>query len=272
MNPLAVDTPQLQLHTTSIAPEHALPKAQPGWWRAKHYLLDLDGTLVRQGVAMPQAAELLERVSDRYALVSNNSTHTASGLARALHRIGLRVPARRIVLAGEHTLQLVAQDHPGARVRLIASPALQRRARELGCTLVDVDPEIVVLARDERFTYAKLASIVNHLRAGARLVVANPDLSHPAHGGGLVPETGALMHAVVACSGVQPHQVIGKPGDLLFREGLARLRARAADTLMIGDNHSTDALGAARMGMRCALVGEASEAHVPTLAALLEAD
>jgi 4-nitrophenyl phosphatase len=270
MNPLASHAPQLQV-SAPLAPR-ASPSTGTGWWRARHFLLDLDGTLVRQCIAVPGAAELLERVAGRYAVVSNNSTHTAAGLSRVLGRIGLRIPARRIVLAGEHTLHLMAQASPGARIRLVASAALRRRAYDLGCQLVEREPEIVVLARDESFTYAKLTAIVNELRGGARLVVANPDLSHPAHGGGLVPETGALMHAVVACSGVQPEQVIGKPGDMLFREGLRRLQARAPDTLMIGDNPCTDALGATRIGMRCVLVGPASQAHAASLAALLEMD
>jgi 4-nitrophenyl phosphatase len=270
MNQLPGYAPQLQLSNHVASSER--PQAAAGWWRARHFLLDLDGTLVRQNVAVPQAAELLERVAGRYAVVSNNSTHTAVGLSRALHRIGLPIPAQRIVLAGEHTLNLMAQTRPTSRMRLIASAALRRRAKDLGCELVDSEPDVVVLARDERFTYATLTTIVNELRSGARLVVTNPDLHHPAHGGGLVPETGALMHAVIACSGVQPEYIVGKPGELLFREGLRRLQARAVDTLMIGDNPSTDALGASRLGIRCVLVGETSEAQVPSLAALLEAD
>jgi hypothetical protein len=38
----------------------------------------------------------------------------------------------------------------------------------------------VALVRDERFKHAKLSAIVNDLRRGARLVVTDPDLSHPA--------------------------------------------------------------------------------------------
>jgi HAD superfamily hydrolase (TIGR01450 family) len=269
MNPPAIDAEQSPPHAHGPACER--PLAGGAWWRSGHFLLDLDGTLVHRDVAVPHAAELLERVADRYVVVSNNSTHTALGLSRGLRRIGLHVPARRIVLAGEHTVRLIVRTPAKARLRLVASAALRRRARDLGCTLVESEPDVVVLARDPHFTYDKLASIVNQVRAGARLVVTNPDLSHPACGGGLVPETGALMQAVVACSGVQPAQIIGKPGDLLFREGLRRLNARAADTLMIGDNHSTDALGAASLGMRSVLVGAALEAQFSSLAALLEA-
>jgi len=240
------------------------------WWRMRAFLIDLDGTLVRQQEPTDGAAALLERLAGRYVVVSNNSTHTAAGLSRGLRLLGLAVPPERLVLAGEQTLRFMAEHHPGSRVRLVSSPALQQYARTLGCWLVDVAPEFVVLARDERFNYAKLSAIVNDLRNGARLVVTNPDLNHPGARGGLVPETGALMRAVADCAGVAPERVIGKPESLLFREGLRRLNAAAADTLVIGDNPQTDALGAARLGMRCILVGEAREAQFASLTALLE--
>lgn len=76
---------------------------------------------------------------------------------------------------------------------------------------------------------------------------------------------------MVAASGVQPWRVIGKPGPLLFEEGLRRLGAAPATTLVIGDNPATDALGAARLGLDCLLVGAAPGADAPTLAAPLRA-
>jgi 4-nitrophenyl phosphatase len=104
--------------------------------RARHLLVDLDGTLVRQQEPIAGAAELLAHFDGRYAIVSNNSTHTAPGLALRLRRIGLRVPAERIVLAGELAVRQLAREHPGARVLMAASPALQRLARSLGCEQV----------------------------------------------------------------------------------------------------------------------------------------
>ncbi|WP_144007118.1 HAD hydrolase-like protein, partial [Pelomonas sp. KK5] len=138
-----------------------------------------------------------------------------------------------------------------------------------GCRLVDAEPEFIVLARDRRFDYARLALAANELRAGARLVVTNPDLSHPAPAGAVVPETGALMRALVACAGIEPAQVIGKPEADLFIEGLRRLGATPAHTLVIGDNPLTDALGAARLGMRCLLLGRDPQARAASPAALL---
>jgi HAD superfamily hydrolase (TIGR01450 family) len=237
--------------------------------RARHLLVDLDGTLVRQQEPIAGAAELLAHFDGRYAIVSNNSTHTAPGLSQRLRRLGLRVPPERIVLAGELAVRQLAREHPGARVLLAASPALQRFARSLGCQQVQADADFVLLALDMHFSHARLALVVNELLRGARLVVSNADATHPGPQGRVVPETGALLAAVVAASGVQPWRVIGKPAPLLFEEGLRCLGARAEDTVVVGDNPLTDAEGAARLGMACVLVGQASGAVAPSVAGLL---
>lgn len=239
--------------------------------QARHLLVDLDGTLVRTQEAIAGAAELLAHFDGRYAIVSNNSTHTAPGLARRLRRLGLRVPAERIVLAGEQAVRQLVHECPGARVMMVASPALQRYARTLGCQLVQADADFVLLALDMRFSHARLALVVNELLRGARLVASNADLTHPGAQGRVVPETGALLAAVVAASGVQPLRITGKPAPLLFEEGLRRLHARAESTVVVGDNPLTDAEGAQRLGMACVLVGQAPGAVAPSVAGLFAA-
>jgi len=239
------------------------------WARARHLIVDLDGTLIREDEPLEGAADLLRHFRDRYVIVSNNSTHTARGVARRLGRMGLKVAPEHIVLAGEQTVAMMRREHPQARILLAASPALQRHAIASGCELVKADAEFIVLALDPHFNRARLALMANQLRRGARLVVTNGDDNHPGPGGAVMPETGALMAALVSASGVQPWRVVGKPGPMLLQEGLRRLGAKPADTVVIGDNPATDALGAAQLGMDCVLVGPSAQADVPTLTALL---
>lgn len=242
------------------------PWRDPAW----RYIIDLDGTLIRDGAAMPGAAALLEALHGRYAIVSNNSTDTAVGMSRKLRKMGLVVAPAQIVLAGEMTVNWLWQTSPGASVRLLGSPVLRRYAQRVGCRLVEQDPDVVLLALDRAFNYHKLLLAVNVLRAGARLIVTNPDLSHPGGHGTRVPETGTLLAAVVACAGVHPECIVGKPSDVLFREGLRRLRASPAHTIMIGDNPTTDAAGAVAMGMSYLLLGTGPQAEAETPAQLLE--
>lgn len=236
---------------------------------ARHLLLDLDGTLILQDETIEGAIELLSRFDGRFSIVSNNSTHTASSMASRLRRMGLRVPPERIVLAGEVAVQRVRQEFPGARVLLVGSPAIRRFALAQGVRLADTAVDVVLLALDKRFSYPRLSAIVESLRQGAGLVVANGDLTHPGPNGTRVPETGSLLASVRAASGIDPLIVVGKPAPLLFEEGMRQLGATPDDVVLVGDNPATDGEGAARLGLPCILVGPAGGA-APTLAALLD--
>jgi HAD superfamily hydrolase (TIGR01450 family) len=239
---------------------------------AHGFVIDLDGTLIAGTRLLHGARPLLEYAEGRYAIVSNNSSDTSVSLARKLARLGLPVEPDRIVLASEQTVLLIAQRYPQARIRVVAHPALVRFAAESGCDLVEENPDVILLGRDPRFSYAKLRSMVNQMRSGARLIVTNPDMNHPAEDGGLTPETGCLMKAVVACSGIEPECIVGKPAPLLFREALNRLGTASEDTLVIGDNPLTDALGAERLLMPYLLVGSHQDALIPSLNVLFGTD
>ncbi|MCD0504352.1 HAD-IIA family hydrolase [Bordetella petrii] len=239
-------------------------------WRAggANLILDLDGTLIREHEPIDGAAELLHAFRGRYVIVSNNSTHTARQMARRLRGMGLPVRTGDLILAGEQLVDYLCARHAGQRVLLRASPALRRQAAARGCHLVDCDAQVVALALDKRFDYAALVQVTQELAHGAKLVASNIDLTHPGPDGQVVPETGALLRAVQACTAASWHAV-GKPGPAMFREGLRRLGSTPANTLVIGDNPQTDAAGAARAGLRCVLIGNGAQAVAGTPGELL---
>jgi HAD superfamily hydrolase (TIGR01450 family) len=216
---------------------------------APAYLVDLDGTLISGGAALPFAASLLDSLGDRFAVLSNDAEHMPEQLSRSLRAINLHVPTNRIVLAGATAVDLVAREMRGARVMLLASTVLRTYARRLGIELVDANADVVVLGRDRQFSFGRLAAAANAIREGAELIVANPDRTHPGKDGTVVPETGALLSAILACTGDVAYRVIGKPEPPMFWRALALLGAEAADTVMIGDNVETDGRGAVRAGM-----------------------
>lgn len=214
------------------------------------WLIDLDGTLVCGGRPLAGAAGFLQACGERFVIVSNDGEHTPAELAGDLARVGLDVPAGRIVLAGAVALKQIAARRPGASVLMLASEGLTRHAREIGLRPVSTRPEIIFLGRDRRFTHRRLALAANAVRDGAELVVANPDLVHPGPDGSVVPETGALLAALLACTGPVPYRVVGKPEPALFEEGLALLGLPKREVAMLGDNPRTDGEGARRFGLR----------------------
>ncbi|MFN3273220.1 MAG: HAD-IIA family hydrolase [Paracoccus sp. (in: a-proteobacteria)] len=218
------------------------------------FLCDLDGCLISGSVVLPGAQELLDYAGDRLIILSNNSTDTPDTLSARLNMLGLRAPAARIVLAGTAALDHLAQL-PDMRLRLYGSDALRSYAERLGLSLEDHDPTHVLLTRDEGYDYNDLRDTLGLLVNGARLFIANPDESHPGADGAPVPETGSLLAAILSILPDLPYTVIGKPEAGLYLAALARLPDTLRRVLAIGDNPKTDAAGARRLGLDCALVG-----------------
>lgn len=218
-------------------------------WQAQAYLVDLDGTLISDRKRLPGADRLLALMGGRFVLVSNDAEHTPAQLARKLRRMGLAVDADRILLAGTCALDMIARERPNARVMLFGSAVLQAYGSDLGLEMTTRDPDVVLIGRDRAFSYAKLSMAANAVRAGAELIATNPDLVHPGPQGAVTPETGALLQAVLACSGAVPYRIVGKPEPELFQRALSLLGVAASDAFMVGDNPDTDGAGARRLGM-----------------------
>lgn len=215
---------------------------------------DLDGCLVTGDRLLPGVKQLYQTVGERMWILSNNSTDTPDSLAQRIGRLGLNIPAERIVLAGAESVLTLATLRPKPSVALFASPVLSAWAVDRGLLLSDTAPDTVLLCRDLAFDYASLARIIRFLENGATLVVSNPDASHPASDGGQVPETGALLAAVLAIRPTQAYRTIGKPSAHLFATALQRSGFKPEQVMMIGDNLATDGTGAAALNIPFAQV------------------
>lgn len=231
----------------------ALPAILAG---AKALFVDWDGCLAQDGRLLPGAAEFLCRTAPRSFILSNNSTDLPEDFQAFLAREGVGISPGRILLAGHQTIGHVAHAYEGRRVHLVANDRLTAHARALGVNLASSGAELVVLLRDTGFSYDTLQIAANNLRAGARLIVANPDLTHPAADGAVVPETGALLAALRACVDMNGAdvEIVGKPSSYLFDFALSRADVAPEDALMIGDNPTTDIAGAERSGIRAILL------------------
>jgi 4-nitrophenyl phosphatase len=217
---------------------------------ARALLLDWDGCVALGRLPRPEALALMAQMQDRIAIVSNNSSNLPMEFAESLKTAGILLPPARIVLAGIEAITHAA-NLGARRVMVIGGRRMKAHARQLGMTMVDGDADCVLLLRDPHFSYAKLKRAANALRKGASLIVANGDLVHPGPRQQVVPETGALLAALLACVRDREvaYKVIGKPGPLLFERACVELGIAPSDALMLGDNPDTDIAGARALGM-----------------------
>lgn len=232
-------------------------------------LVDMDGCMIASGQALPGAAELISLCGEKLWLVSNNSSHSAAELSRYLESLGLSIPARRVLLAGELVLSKLQQQFPSIPAMILARKELRQYATEKGITESDSSPGVVVLTRDLDLSYHRLSLAIKHLSRGVPLLVANPDLSHPDLDGDPVPETGSLLALLLAAVPDLQYQVFGKPEPGLFLTALEQSGALAKNSLMIGDNPRTDCDGAALLGIRPLLIGKDKNALAKDIEALL---
>ncbi len=234
-----------------IAPEPASPGARS----ALGYLLDWDGCIAVSNKLVPAAIRFMQAHPTRIAIVSNNSTNTVGDFLSILDAAGLCLDPEQIILAGVETLRRAAEDRTLPTL-VLSDPRMRAEARRLGVVLGAGQPERVILLRDTRFSYSRLEKAADALSRGARLLVANPDTSHPGSDGRRKPETGAWLAAIRACTDVPDDriEIIGKPKPTLFKQGCAALGLAPDEILMIGDNPSTDILGAESLGIRSLLV------------------
>ena len=216
---------------------------------ARGYLIDLDGTLLSGGRLLPGARELLEHAAGRFVILSNDSEHTPVELSARFRQLEITIDAERFILAGTFALETLAGRGKIERLMLLGSQSLCAYARHLRFRVRSRDADCVFVARDRRFTYAKLAAAAQEVARGATVAVACPDTTHPDPTGLPVPEAGALAAALLACTGSVPVEVFGKPAHGMFRMACARLGIAPEDGLMIGDNPATDGKGAADIGM-----------------------
>ena len=235
---------------------HTISDCRQSVMGADGILLDWDGCTALGGSLRPCALEFIRANRDRLAIVSNNSTHLTEDFQEILGRHGVELRPDRVVLAGVETLHRATAFAP-APTLVLSDARIKAYAKLIGINLVNEEPEIVVLLRDTRFSYARLQRAANAIQNGAKLIVANGDATHPGRNGMLIPETGALLAALTTCFGrdTPPPEIIGKPAPYLFTKACEALGVTPDRAVMIGDNPDTDLAGARALGMGACLVG-----------------
>ncbi len=219
-------------------------------------VIDMDGVLWRGDVPMPGLHaffDLLRSRPIRFRLATNNPTRTPEQYVAKLARMGVHVTPQEILTSAIVTARYLAKEMPGARVFVIGMDGLHQALLEHGLRIGDGEAaDCVVVGLDTQLTYAKLADAALLIRAGARFIGCNPDVTLPSERG-LLPGNGATLAYLQAATGVAP-LIIGKPERAIFDAALEAMQVPAARAATLGDRLETDILGGQRAGMHSILV------------------
>jgi HAD superfamily hydrolase (TIGR01450 family) len=223
-------------------------------------IIDLDGVIWLGGHPIAGAAgaiAALRATGTRVLFLTNEPLRSRSAIAERLTEIGIpATPAEVMTSAAAVAGKLGSLAGLRARRALVIGPPALRDEisaagfQLLGCENAD-QAELVVAAAHEGFDYRELRAATAAVRNGARLFATGRDPVFPTPAG-LEPATGAIVAAVEAAGGV-PAVVVGKPEPIMFEIACQEL-ADCERVAVIGDNLTTDIVGAKRAGLDAILV------------------
>ena len=223
--------------------------------RPECWLTDMDGVLVREGEALPGAAEFLEALVNherRFLVLTNNSIYTPRDLTARLTRAGIDLPEELIWTSALATAAFLEDQQPKGSAFAIGETGLTTALHEIGYTLTDIEPDFVVLGETRTYSFEAITKAIRLVTRGARFIATNPDTTGPSPEGPL-PATGAVAALITRATGIEPY-FVGKPNPMMFRSALNRIEAHSESTIMVGDRMDTDIVAGIEAGLDTVLV------------------
>jgi 4-nitrophenyl phosphatase len=214
------------------------------------WVLDLDGVLWLDGVAIPGAANAVARLrahGTKVVFLTNNSAPTVSEHLARLRQIGVPAGDGDLITSAQAAASML---EPGSSALVCAGAGVTEALTRRGVRAVRsgrVDAVIVGFHQD--FDNDRLTAASRAVLNGARLIGTNADPTYPTPTGP-IPGGGALLAAVAYATGADP-EIAGKPGRPVA--ALVAERVGRVD-VVVGDRPSTDGRLARVLDARFALV------------------
>ena len=217
--------------------------------------MDMDGVLVREEHPIPGASDFIARLRELglpFLVLTNNSIYTRRDLAARLALSGLEVPEESIWTSALATADFLDDQRPGGTAFVIGEAGLTTALHSAGYTLVERDPDYVVLGETRTYSFERISQAIRLIVAGARFIATNPDPTGPTPDGPL-PATGSVAALITRATGVAPY-FVGKPNPLMMRSALNAIEAHSETTAMVGDRMDTDIVAGLEAGLESVLV------------------
>jgi phosphoglycolate/pyridoxal phosphate phosphatase family enzyme len=210
-------------------------------------LCDMDGVLYRGDIAIPGAADAVDRLRrDRVQVLfcTNNSRWTAAHYLDKLRGQGIQADEDDLITSARVTAdQAVARGFAGRPAFIVGGDGIREALAAAGVKVLDHDDEdleaeLVVVGWDPDFSYTRMRRAASLVRRGAAFFATNADATFPAPGGEEWPGAGSLLASIETASGRRA-EVMGKPHPPMAETAARRIR-EGARVAMVGDRPDTD--------------------------------
>ncbi|MEO8110359.1 MAG: HAD-IIA family hydrolase [Ginsengibacter sp.] len=218
-------------------------------------LIDMDGVIYGGDELINGAAEFISYLLKNkipFLFMTNNSQRTQLEVVRKLKKLGINVTEDHVYTSAMATGKFLADQAPKGTAYVLGEGGLLTSLHENGLTLVDTEPDFVVLGEGRNFTLEMVQRAVDMILGGAKFITTNRDPSPKKPGWnnlGIAATTAMIEEA----SGIKALS-IGKPSPVMMRSARKTINLETSDTTVIGDTMDTDIQGGVQMGYKTILV------------------
>jgi len=210
--------------------------------RVKLFLLDLDGTFYLGPHLFPWSLKFmatLKQQGKRHLFLTNNSSASRAYYAEKITKMGFVTTPSDVFSSTTATIMYLKKHHPDATLYVLGTPSMEEELKEAGLTLVQDNPDLVLLGFDQTLTYEKLKKACYWLRAGKMYMATHPDMNCPTENGP-IPDTGSMIELIAASTERRPDVIIGKPNPPIIDALFAQYPYNRDEVAVIGDRLYTD--------------------------------
>ena len=226
---------------------------QPNATRPKAFLIDMDGTLYFKGKPCPGAIETVNYLrQEKYQLrfLTNTTAKTPKMLHAQMRELGFNIYEDEIFNA-TYACLLHLRAQSGASCHFMVDDAVKAFFKEI--PIDDDAPDFVVVGDyGEGFDFHALNHAFRLLMDGSELIALQKGL-YWFSPEGIRLDCGAFVTLLEAAAG-KTATIMGKPSETFFKTALNHLRLAPKDVIVVGDDITTDIVGAESMKMRSVLV------------------
>ncbi|MCL4135420.1 UNVERIFIED_CONTAM: hypothetical protein GTU68_034006 [Idotea baltica] len=214
----------------------------------------MDGVIYRGSELIPGADKFIKSLQTAeipFLFLTNNSQRTRRDVNTKLERMGIHVADDNIFTCAMATARYLAKHKPNGTAYVIGEGGLLQALHRNGYSIVDSNPDFVVIGEGRTVTLEMLERATNMILNGAKLIATNLDPNCPTKNG-TRPGCGATVAYLETATGRKAFSM-GKPSPIMMRIARKELELETSETVIVGDTMSTDILGGVQMGYRTIL-------------------
>jgi len=215
----------------------------------KGFLIDMDGVIYSGNDMIPGADMFIKTLQDEqipFLFMTNNSQRSPIDAVNKLAPMGIHVEEKNIYSSAMATAYFLSFMKPNGTAFVLGEGGLISSLHASGYTLVNSNPDFVVVGEGRNFTLEMVNKAVDMILNGAKLIATNLDPS-PKKKGWDNLGIKAVVAMLEEASGKKAFSV-GKPSPVMMRAARKYLGLEARETIVIGDTMSTDILGGVQLG------------------------